>query len=118
MLLPFPTQYRKSRRARVQFGAPPPTPPVNPVYIQQVLAGGTTADWVFDADITDVINVAPLRISGASATGVVFIGNNVLRVSYAIVIDIGQPWTYDGSTVATFANGGTLQPGSGTTEEG
>jgi hypothetical protein len=117
MILPSPAQYRKGRRP-VRFGAPPPTPPVNPVYIQSVLAGDHAADWVFDTFIDTVTDVSPLKINGVGATSIAFVEDNLVRVHYPIAIDVGMPWTYDGSPVATFANGGTLQPGSGTTKEG
>jgi hypothetical protein len=117
MILPPPSQYRKSRRP-VRFGAPPPTPPVNPVLIIVVLAGSTTADWVFDQDIVAVSNTAPLKIAGVSPDAVEFVQDNILRVSYFIDIEVGMPWSYDGTPVASFANGGVLQPASGTTQEG
>jgi hypothetical protein len=111
--IPVTKRVRRKRRA-VKFGETP----VNPVYIQRVLAGDHAADWQFDAFIDEVTDVSPLKINGVSATSIAFVEDNLVRVHYPIAIDVGQPWNYDGSPVATFANGGTLQPGSGTTEEG
>jgi hypothetical protein len=117
MVIPVPAQFRK-RRARRKPPRSAPTPPANPVYIQRVLAGGETADWIFDAELMYVNDISPLKINGHSPTGIDFAEDNILRVTYAIFIDIGMPWTYDGTPVAQFVADGTLQPGSGTTEEG
>src|SRR5436309_3134778 len=110
MLTPAPPKFAKRRRLPKR-GSPPPSPPVNPVYITAVLAGEGTADWIFDAEIAYVNNIAPLKINGHSPTSIDFAEDNILRVSYSIAIDIGQPWSYDGSPVAQFVGDGTLQPG-------
>src|SRR4051812_28826084 len=94
--IPVTKRTRRKRRA-VQFGATP----VNPVRIQQVLAGDHAADWVFDAFIDTVTDVSPLKINGVSATSIAFVEDNLVRVHYPIAIDVGMPWTYDGSPVAT-----------------
>ena len=118
MLTPVTPQYRRRHEPRKKAPASPPAPPVNPVYIQVVLAGGDTADWCFDAEMAYVNDITPLKINGHSPTSIDFAEDNILRVNYPIAIDIGQPWTYDGSPAIVFATGGTLQPGSGLTEEG
>jgi hypothetical protein len=110
--IPAP-QFRKRRKLPKRT---PPPPPV--VTIQSVLAGDFAADWQFDSDVITVLNVSPLKINGTSATGVEEVSENVIRAVYDIPINPGDPWTYDGSPIATFANGGAVQPGSGVTEEG
>lgn len=114
MLVKVPVPYRP-HRGRIRQTSTPPAPQV---HVAAVLAGDFTADWLFDSDIVSLDNIAPLMINGESPTSIAEIVGNTARLNYDINIAVGDPWTYDGTPVGTFANGGALQAGSGETVEG